>query len=90
MTDSKTTTDHETIKNWTEERSGYPARVHETAKWDDVGVLRIEFQDPHEKLEKIEWDTFFETFENENLAFLYQEKTKGGDLSRFCKFVERS
>jgi hypothetical protein len=32
---------------------------------------------------------FFEKFDRENLAFLYQEKTAEGEVSRFHKFVER-
>jgi hypothetical protein len=40
-------------------------------------------------LEEITWDEFFETFEASDLAFLYQEETKDGELSRFSKFVSR-
>lgn len=89
MSKSHTTTDHEKIRQWAEERGGYPARVHKTANWDDLGILRIEFRDPDDKLERLEWNAFFETFEADNLAFVYQEKTADGSMSRFCKFVER-
>ena len=33
--------------------------------------------------------SFFDKFEEANLAFIYQEETADGELSRFCKFVDR-
>lgn len=38
----------------------------------------------------IEWDEFFQIFEKSDLAFLHQDKTEDGKLSRFSKFVSRS
>ena len=32
---------------------------------------------------------FFKIFDDNELAFLYQDKTKEGEVSRFSKFVER-
>lgn len=57
----------------------------------EAGVLRIEFpgHGSDESLEEISWDEFFEKFEENNLAFLYQEETAGGEESRFFKFVSR-
>ena len=54
-------------------------------------MLRIEFPDygDDEDLEQITWEEFFEKFEEKDLAFLYQEKTKSGDTSRFFQFVSR-
>jgi hypothetical protein len=40
-------------------------------------------------LEEISWDEFFKAFEENNLAFLYQEKMKDGKQSRFSKLVDR-
>jgi hypothetical protein len=77
-----TTTDHEAIRDWVEDRDGRPAVVR-TA--EEGGVLRIDFGDAEESLEPIEWDEFFQIFEDNNLAFLYQEEGR----SRFNKFVER-
>jgi hypothetical protein len=50
--------------------------------------LRIDFGQPEEKLEKISWDEFFAIFDENELAFLYQDKTEDG-VSRFNKFVSR-
>lgn len=91
MSDSKTTSDHETIKKWVEERDGKPALVKGTGdsgKGD--GLLRINFPGGAEdSLENISWDKFFSIFDENNLEFLYQEKTKDGSESRFFKFVNK-
>ncbi len=89
--ESKTTTDHETIRKWVEERGGRPARVRGTGDGDDAGLLRIDYPGvgAEEELEEISWDEFFEKFEESRLAFLYQEETAEGDESRFSKLVRR-
>jgi len=40
---SKTTTDHETIRHWAEERGGKPACVQGTGGRGDTGMIRLEF-----------------------------------------------
>ena len=89
--ESKTTTDHDTIRRWVEERGGRPAAVKETGGGDDPGILRIEYPERGDDaaLEEISWDEFFEAFEANKLAFLYQERTADGSISRFSKFVAR-
>jgi hypothetical protein len=90
--DTQTTTDPNTIHRWATERNGVPATVKGTSKKKDpAGVLRIHFPDQSDApdLEEITWGAFFEKLKRENLAFLYQEKTKEGDLSRFFKIVSR-
>lgn len=86
--DAKTTTDHDEIRRWAEARGGRPASVRGTEADEDAGVLRILFRDDA-ALEAISWDDFFDKFEEEELAFLYQEKTSDGSQSRFFKFVNR-
>lgn len=87
--EAQTTTDHDEIKRWVEARAGKPATVKDTGEdGEEVGVLRISFRDDA-ALETISWDEFFEKFEDEELAFLYQEETKDGKRSRFFKLVER-
>ncbi len=59
---------------------------------NDGGLLRIGFEegDTHDDpLEQISWEEFFERFENEALAFVYEDETKDGSRSRFCKLVSR-
>ena len=87
--DSQTTTKHETIKKWAEARDGKPAVVESTTNSDrGGGLLRINFPGyAEDNLKNISWDEFFEIFDNNNLQFLYQEKTKDGGESKFFKFV---
>jgi hypothetical protein len=89
MAESKTTTNHDEIRRWVEARGGRPASVRATGDGDDPGILRIDFGDPEEGLEQISWDEFFRAFDENDLAFLYQEETEGGGESRFNKFVSR-
>lgn len=82
--------DHDEIRAWVEERGGRPSvvrRSHDTG--DGGGILRIDFAEPDESLEKVDWDEFFETFEDRQLAFLHQDRTAEGEVSRFFKFVRR-
>jgi hypothetical protein len=89
--ESKVTTDHKRIKQWVEERGGAPARVKDTDKGKSSGVLRIDYPgyEGADSLETITWEEFFQGFEQNNLAFLYQEETKDGSQSRFSKLIDR-
>lgn len=93
--ETQRTTDHDTIREWAEARGGHPATVADTGSEDDPGVLRFDFEegdgagDEDEELEQISWDAFFDAFEENDLAMLYQEETSDGEESRFFKFVNR-
>jgi hypothetical protein len=89
--EAKVTTDHKEIQKWVEERGGHPARVKGTERGESTGLLRIDYPgySGEDRLEEITWGEFFEAFEENNLAFLYQEKTKDGKQSRFSKLVDR-
>ncbi len=86
---SGTTIDHDEIRRWAEKRGGVPSTVKGTGKKKAAGILRLDFEPKDEDLEEISWDEFFDKFDKESLAFLYQEKTAKGQVSRFHKFVER-
>jgi hypothetical protein len=89
--DAKVTSDHKTIRKWVDERGGHPARVKGTNKSGSIGILRIDYPgfSGEETLEPISWEQFFEAFDSNNLAFLYQDKTKDGKQSRFSKLIDR-
>jgi len=89
MSAAKTTTNHDVIRKWAEQRGGRPAAVAATHKDDEGGLLRIDFGEKEDTLDEISWDEFFRTFDERKLAFLYQEETEKGGKSRFCKFVRR-
>lgn len=87
---SKTTTDHEEIRQWVEERKGKPAQVDGTGDKGSPGVLRIDFPgNDSGRLEEISWEEFFKKFDHEKLAFLYQDETADGQTSYFNKLVNR-
>jgi len=89
---SKTTTDHETIRTWAEERGGKPAAVKRTRQeGEEIGIIRIDFPgySGGESLEEISWDEFFEKFDESDLAFVYEEETSTGEKSNFNKLVKR-
>lgn len=87
MSSASQTTNHDEIRRWIEDRQGTPSRVKDSG---EGGILRVDFGEPEETLEPIEWDEFFQIFERSDLAFLHQDKTEDGKLSRFSKFVSRS
>lgn len=53
----------------------------------DPGVLRIDYPgfSGRDTLERIPWDQWFDAFDRNKLAFLYQDKRN----SRFSKLVAR-
>ena len=78
--DTETTTDHEAIKRWAEDRHGSPA----VAKGSEGaagphGVLYIDFAEETtaEKLEPISWEDWFEQFDALDLAMDYQPQDEG-------------
>jgi hypothetical protein len=89
---SKTTTDHDEIRQWAESRAAHPARVKSTGrKGSDTGIIRLDFPgfSGQDSLEEISWDEFFESFDENGLALVYQEKTAAGKPSNFNKLVKR-
>jgi hypothetical protein len=89
---TNTTTDHDEIRRWVEEHGGRPARVRGTESGGEgAGVLRIDFPggSGEDQLEPISWDEWFRTFDENGLAFLYQEQKAGGEDSTFFKLVRR-
>jgi hypothetical protein len=88
MSTAQTTTDHDEIRAWVEERGGRPSRVKGRDEGTG-GLLRIDFAEKDDNLEEIGWDEFFEAFEDNELAFLHQDKTSSGETSRFNKLISR-
>ncbi|HXT61917.1 MAG TPA: hypothetical protein VN696_02675 [Pyrinomonadaceae bacterium] len=93
MADSKITTNHDEIRRWVEARDGHPARVKGTERGGESGggLLRIDYPgySGEETLEEITWEQFFDQFEKNKLAFLYQDTLAGGETSRFSKLIDR-
>lgn len=88
---SRTTTDHETIRKWAEERGGHPVAVKDTRREDETGIIRIDFPgySGESSLEEITWDEFFDKFDDSDLELVYEEETPKGEKSNFNKLVKR-
>lgn len=89
---SRTTTDHDEIRQWAEARGAKPACVRGTGGQGDAGMIRLDFPgySGAESLQPIGWDEWFRQFDENDLALLYQETTAGGEPSNFSKLVSRT
>ena len=84
-------TEHDEIRDWAEERNAKPACARGTGGGNEVGMLRLEFPaySGDESLAAIDWDNWFEKFDQRNLALLVQDQTARGQKSNFNKLVSR-
>jgi hypothetical protein len=91
MARAQSTTDHDVIRRWIESRQGHPSvvRATEGRGRGGAGLLRVDFGPAEDGLHEIGWDEFFETFDSNDLTFLFQDSTSDGGESRFHKFVRR-
>lgn len=81
---SKFTKNHEAIKEWVEERGGKPI-VEEN---EEITLL-IDFDKKNKEKNYVSWNDFFEDFDEEQLMFLYQDKTPEGETSYYYRFVPK-
>lgn len=88
---SRILTDHDEIRRWAEERGAKPATVSATAGEEQVGIIRLDFPgySGGNSLEEIEWDEWFEKFDDSGLALIVQNETANGQKSNFNKLVSR-
>lgn len=88
---SRVLTDHDEIRQWAEERQAQPACVRGTGGDGDIGMIRLDFPgySGKESLEPIDWDEWFQKFDEMNLALLVQDKTARGQKSNFNKLIGR-
>jgi hypothetical protein len=70
--ETRTTTDHEEIRRWVEERGGKPATIRGTSSSKSAGLLTIDFPGGagEDRLEHIDRDEWFRKFDENNLAFV--------------------
>jgi hypothetical protein len=87
MASAMRTRDHEQIRAWAEERGGVPTVVKGTD-----GLLRIDFVEGprsggrESSLEQVDWDRWFEVFDESDLSFLFSPESD----SKFFKLVRAS
>lgn len=83
---SLVTRNHDVIRAWAEERGAKPATVPGTRHGSRLGVLRFDFPGYGGKeLEEVSWDDWFQTFDDRQLVFLFQEHLKNGNQSNFFR-----
>ena len=89
--ESTPTTAHDEIRRWVEAHDGQLASGRRTEASGSAGVLRIDFPGGagEDELEHISWDDWFAKFDQEKLAFLYQQQKADGGDSTFFKLVSR-
>ena len=89
---SRISSDHAVIRKWAEERGAKPASVKGTGG-NEIGVIRLMFPGfgagRSQSLKEISWEDFFKRFDENNLAFIYQDETRQGVKSNFNKFIKR-
>lgn len=76
MTNAKVTTDREVIRTWVEARGGQPARLkhpEDSGKQPIIAIDYTGFEDDG-TLEFLAWASWFDAFDNANLAFTYEER----------------
>jgi hypothetical protein len=84
-------TDRKDIQQWAEERKATPSCVRGTGGGEDVGMIRLDFPGytGADSLQPIEWEDWFDKFEERGLALLVQDATARGERSNFNKLVSR-
>jgi hypothetical protein len=88
---SRVLTDHEEIRRWAEERNASPACVRRTGGDGDIGMIRLDFPgySGEQSLDHVDWDDWFQKFDESNLALLVQDQLASGGQSNFNKLVGR-
>jgi hypothetical protein len=82
------TRDHQTIQKWASKRKATPATVPGTEHDDHLGVLRFDFPGfGGADLAEVSWEEWFDTFDERDLEFVYQESTKDGRQSNFFRLT---
>lgn len=85
------TTDHNEIRTWFEARGGAPVLItnyEEVARGSEAegDYLHISFDPSDKNMTEITWAEFFDRFETDNLALVYDSQEE--DLGAF-EFVDR-
>lgn len=87
--ETRTTTDHGTIRNWIESNDLAVARTAETDRSRSGGLTVVTEGRTDGSVKEATWDEFFDTFEDEGLAFVYRTETMGPEEQLYYEFVPR-
>jgi hypothetical protein len=86
---SRTLIDHDSIREWAEHHGATPASVRGTGHTGDAGIIRLDFEgySGAESLAPVDWDEWFRTFDDRQLALIVDDK---GTAPNFNKLVARA
>ncbi|KKS98127.1 MAG: hypothetical protein UV73_C0003G0069 [Candidatus Gottesmanbacteria bacterium GW2011_GWA2_43_14] len=92
----KKTTDHQFIITWVEKVRGRPQKIEDPYASDKTG-LRIDFPGKDDEIylsdakkgQNIDWNEFFRIFEDQQLAFLYEENPQAEIPINSYRFIKR-
>ena len=81
-----TTTDHDVIRQWAEDRHATPATLEGAEHDGHLDVLRFDFgfgmvEAEEEELREVSWDEWFRAFDEQGLSFVYQDTRPDGSPS---------
>jgi hypothetical protein len=79
------TIEHAQIIDWTQSRGGHPAINREPA---GVATPIISFANEANET-PASWDEWMSVFDGDKWAFIYQDRTPEGELSRMWKVIPR-
>lgn len=88
---SRVLTDPDEIREWAEERGARPACVKGTGSSRGVGMIRLDFpgHTGEESLQPVDWDEWFDKFDERGLALIVEDTMADGTKSNFNKLVSR-
>jgi hypothetical protein len=90
-TTCKVTTDHNEIRRWAEHRNALPALMIDSEKGESATHLRLKFpgREDGASLQETVWEAWLKKFEQNQLAFLYQDQIANGEPSHYNEIVRR-
>lgn len=82
---TETTRDHDVIRKWAETRGAQPT-CSVRVEGHGMGVLRLDFPGRNGRPSKpVDWNDWFQAFDERDLCFVYQEKSVDGKRSDFFR-----
>lgn len=85
----ETTTDPESIRRWIEQRDLAVGWVAEPTAEAPSSLTIISDDTDTDSIKRLTWEEFFELFERNNLAFVYETDGESSDNREACRFVDR-
>ncbi|MBI3957057.1 MAG: hypothetical protein HY340_03670 [Candidatus Kerfeldbacteria bacterium] len=87
---AKITTNHEQIRLWAAARGGQPALVRDRRiRGPEFLLIDLPGGGGKDKLEPLPWEEFFRLFDEQQLAFWYQDSPQADTMSRSFRLVKR-